>query len=64
MVIYTYTLQGNDVPYVLFHVNIPARKANLQIENADGSFVHPVFNYADKQEFLPRNSASTGFFEY
>jgi subtilisin family serine protease len=58
----TYTLQKGDVPYIAFHLNIPARKLNVQIENADGSFVQPVFNYADKEEFLPRNSSTTSFF--
>jgi minor extracellular serine protease Vpr len=60
----TYTLTGNDFPFVLFHLNIPARQFNVQVENADGSFVQPVFNYADKESFLPRNSTATGFFSF
>lgn len=60
----TYTLQGNDVPFVLYHLNIPARKLNVQVENADGGFVHTVFNYADKEAFLPRNASATGFFGF
>ena len=47
---------------MLFHLNLPARKANIQIENADGSFVHPVFNYALKQEFLSRNGTTSAYF--
>jgi hypothetical protein len=60
----TYTLQGSDIPIVLFHFNHQVRKMNIQVLNADGSFVHPVFNYADKEQFLPRNSTATSFFEF
>lgn len=60
----TYTLQGTDIPIVLYHLNHPARKLNVQVLNADGSFVHPVFNYADQEVFLPRNSTATAFFEF
>jgi minor extracellular serine protease Vpr len=60
----SYTLQGSDVPRIVYHLNIPARKLNVQIENADGTFVHPVFNYADKEEFRSRNSSTTAFFVF
>ena len=60
----TFTLANGDNPYFLFHLNIPARRFNVQVENADGSFVQPVFNFADKEEFLPRNSTATGFFAF
>lgn len=60
----TFTLQGTDVPILLFHLNHQARKLNIQVLNADGSPVHPVFNYAAKIEFLPRNSTATAFFEF
>ena len=57
-----FSLTGNSFPFFVFHLNIPAREFNVQVENADGSFVHPVFNYADEESFLPRNSTATGFF--
>jgi subtilisin family serine protease len=57
-----FTLTGTDFPTLVFHLNIPARQFNVQVENADGSFVHPAFNYADKESFLPRNSTATSFF--
>jgi minor extracellular serine protease Vpr len=60
----SYTLQGTDVPVLAFHLNIPARKVNVQVENADGSFVQPVFNYAAKLEYLRRNSSPTAFFTF
>jgi hypothetical protein len=60
----TFTLAGGDDPYLVYHLNIPARQLNVQVENADGSFVHPVFNYAVKESFLPRNSSPTAFFTF
>jgi minor extracellular serine protease Vpr len=48
-----FTMTGTDFPTLLFHLELPARQFNVQIENADGSFVQPVFNYADKESFLP-----------
>jgi subtilisin family serine protease len=60
----TFTLQGSDVPILLFHFNHQVRKMYIQVENADGSFVHPVFNFADKEQYLSRNSTATAFFEF
>lgn len=59
-----FTLANGDFPYLVYHLNLPARQLNVQIENADGSFVHPVFNYADKESYLSRNSSATGFFAF
>jgi minor extracellular serine protease Vpr len=61
---HTYTLTGGDNPTLVFHLNLPARKFNVQVLNADGSFVHPVQNYADREEYLSMNSTATGFFTY
>jgi hypothetical protein len=60
----TFTLQGSDVPILLFHLNHQVRTLNIQVFKADGSPVHPVFNYVTQQEFLGRNSAATAFFEF
>jgi hypothetical protein len=61
----TFTLQGSDIPILLFHLNHQVRRLNIQVLNAaNGSPVHPVFNYADKEEFLGRNSAATSLFEF
>jgi minor extracellular serine protease Vpr len=60
----TFTLQGSDFPILLFHLNHQVRRLNIQVFKADGSAVHPVFNYATQQEFLGRNSAATTFFEF
>jgi subtilisin family serine protease len=60
----TFTLQGADFPILLFHLNHQVRRLNIQVFKADGSAVHPVFNYVTQQEFLGRNSTATSFFEF
>jgi len=60
----SFTLRGTDIPIVLFHLNHQARRLNVQIYKADGSPVHPVFNYATQLEYLGRNTAPTSFFEF
>jgi subtilisin family serine protease len=60
----TFTLLGSDLPILLFHLNHQVRALNIQVFKADGSPVHPKFNYVTQQEFLGRNSAATTFFEF
>jgi len=60
----TFTLQGADFPILLFHLNHQVRRLNVQVFKADGSAVHPVFNYVTQQDYLGRNSAATTFFEF
>ena len=60
----SFTLQGGDVPILLYHLNHQVRQLNMQVYKADGSPVHPVFNYATQLSYLPRNSAATSFFEF
>jgi minor extracellular serine protease Vpr len=60
----SFTLQGNSIPIVLYHLNHQARKLKIQVYKADGTLVHPVFNYALQLEYLPRNSGATSFFEF
>jgi minor extracellular serine protease Vpr len=60
----TFTMRGSDIPILLYHLNHQVRRLNVQISKADGSPVHPVFNYATQLEYLPRNSAATTFFEF
>src|SRR6266508_1456165 len=60
----SFTLQGNDFPILPFHLNHQVRRLNVQIYNANGSPVHPVFNYASQLEYLPRNSTAIAFFEF
>jgi minor extracellular serine protease Vpr len=60
----TFSLRGADFPILLFHLNHQVRKLNIQVFKADGSAVHPVFNYVTQQDFLGRNSTATAFFEF
>jgi minor extracellular serine protease Vpr len=60
----SFTLQGSDVPILLFHLNHQARTLNIQVYKADGSPVHPVFNYVTQLQYLGRNSTATTFFEF
>jgi minor extracellular serine protease Vpr len=60
----SFTLQGADIPILLYHLNHQARKLTVQVFKADGSPVHPVFNYATELDYLPRNSLPTSFFEF
>jgi subtilisin family serine protease len=61
----SYTLQGNDLPFILVHLNHQSTRFELEILDADtGKPVHPVFHNAYEQEFLPRNSSASGFFAF
>jgi hypothetical protein len=60
----SFTLQGGDVPILLYHLNHQARQLNIQVYKANGSPVHPVFNYAAQFDHLSRNSTATSFFEF
>jgi minor extracellular serine protease Vpr len=60
----TFSLQGADFPILLFHLNHQVRTLNIQVFKADGSAVHPVFNYVTQEDYLGRNSAATTFFEF
>jgi len=60
----SFTLQGSDIPILLYHLNHQVRRLNIRVYKADGSPVHPVFNYASQLDYLPRNSAAATFFEF
>ena len=54
-----------DVPYFLIHFEHHAERLQAIIRDAaTGSPVHPVFNKAIDDEYLPRNSTSTGAFAF
>lgn len=59
----TYTLQGDDVPFLLVHLEHQARRIDAEIRNAwTGQPVHPVFHNAFELEYVGRNSTATSFF--
>jgi len=61
---WTFTMQGDDVPYILVHFDHQPQVFYIRIFNADGTPVHPVHNFAVAEKFLPRNSTTTGFFAF
>lgn len=61
----TFTLQNGDIPYFLVHFEHQARLLQMEVfEAASGKPVHPVHNTILREEYLPRNSTSTGFFAF
>jgi hypothetical protein len=57
----TYTLVGNDVPFVLLHLDHQVRVLTMEVFNvATGASA----GFADIEEFLPRNSAATSVFAF
>ncbi|HSL30221.1 MAG TPA: S8 family serine peptidase [Anaerolineales bacterium] len=60
----TFTLQGFDVPYILIHFDHQVQVFQIRIYNANGSPVDPDHNFALQEEYVGRNSTTTGFFAY
>ncbi|MCT1557133.1 Fn3-like domain-containing protein [Helcobacillus massiliensis] len=57
----TYTMQGDDRPYIIYRLNLPAETAKLEIftANADGSKgapVHPKFNTAWEDQHVTKSA--------
>jgi subtilisin family serine protease len=62
---WVYSMQGDDVPYLLVHFDHQVEVFRVEIIQAQsGQLVHPVFNAAIYEEYLPRNSTATGFFAF
>lgn len=62
---WVYTLQNGDIPYFLVHFDHQVRSISFKVFNAStGKPVHSTFNTAIYEEYLPRNSTSTGFFSF
>jgi hypothetical protein len=53
-----YTLQGNDIPLFLFHLDHESRLLRLTVEATSGKDWHRALQL----DYLPRNSAATSFF--
>ncbi len=57
----TYTMVGDDVPFILFHLDHQVRELKMEVVDvATGRSL----NFADDEDFLPRNSAATSFFAF
>ncbi len=61
----TYTLQGDDVPFFVVHFDHQVQHLEMKIlEAGSGNPVHPVFHFALKDDYLPRNSGAATFFAF
>ena len=65
---HVYSLQGDDVPRVLAHLEHPSRRLTLRVlqVNANGttSPVHPVFSTVGVEDHLPRSPSAGHFFTF
>jgi subtilisin family serine protease len=62
---WVYTMQGDDFPYLLVHFEHQVEIFRVEILNANsGKLIHPVFNAAIYEKYLPRNSTATGIFAF
>jgi minor extracellular serine protease Vpr len=55
-----FSLAGGDVPYVVFHMDLQARRLALLVVDSRGR----TLGRALELEYLPRNSTSTSFFAF
>jgi subtilisin family serine protease len=56
-----FTLQGNDVPFLLFHLDHQPRKLRIEVFDITTG---QSLGFADDEAFLPRNTAATSFFAF
>lgn len=61
----TYTLVGNDVPFLVLHFDHQVQRLEVEVRDAvTGQKLHPVFSNAIEDEFLPRNTGAATFFAF
>jgi subtilisin family serine protease len=61
---WTYTMVGEDVPWILAHFEHQVEVLHIHIYKADGTPVHRVHNFAYAEKYFVRNSTSTSFFAF
>jgi minor extracellular serine protease Vpr len=62
---WTYTMVGEDVPYLLIHFDHQVTRLAVEVYDATtGKAVDHEYKYAFVENYLPRNSTSTGFFAF
>jgi subtilisin family serine protease len=60
-----FTMVGYDIPYLLVHFEHQSQLFRVEIVDATtGKLIHPVFNTAFYEEYLPRNSTTGGFYAF
>ena len=57
----TYTMEGDDIPYVLLHLDHQVENLRMEVIEVDTGKSH---RFAVDDDFLPRNSAPTSFFAF
>jgi len=57
---WTFTMQGDDIPNFLVHLDHQSRLFRVEIFDSKGKAWFRAYN----EEYLPRNSTSTGFFAF
>lgn len=61
----SFTMQGDDMPFFLVHFEHQAQYMEMNILHAGNMMpVHPVFHKTNVDDYLPRNSTATGFFNF
>lgn len=56
----TFTMQGDDIPFLLAHLDHQSRLFRVEIVDQKGKAWHRAYDL----DYLPRNSTSTGFFAF
>jgi hypothetical protein len=56
-----FTLVGDDVPFILFHLNHQVRVLKMEVFDAA---TNKSVNFADDEKFVVRNSAANTFFAF
>jgi len=57
---WTYTMQGDDIPYFLVHLDHQSRSMKFEVLDMKGKSLKPFA----VEEYLPRNSTTTGFYAW
>jgi len=61
----TYTMEGDNIPFFLVHIDHQPRRMEFQVIHAgSGKPVHPVFSNFDEFDYFGRNSTTTSFFAF
>ena len=56
----TFTMAGNDIPFLLVHLEHQSRRLRVEVYSDAGKNWHRAYD----EEYLPRNSTATGFFAF
>ena len=57
---WTFSMQGSDIPYFLVHLEHQSRTFRMEIFSQTGKAWFRAYN----EEYMPRNSSSTGFYAF